>query len=153
MSGAPIALLGIGALVAGCAPTGPIAVYEGAPRDRSKIAVIHRSGAGAGLTVFRIDDHDTRGFEWHVEPGPHRICVELKQYGEALNVEYKVWAYCPIDFEAEAGGTYRIISQNGQRRAAGDTEVSLGVLLVDAKQAIVGAPVGCDDRRPRFAAP
>jgi hypothetical protein len=146
-----IALL-VAIAAAGCAST-PIALYEGPPREQSEIAVIRRSASRADLKVFRVDARDTRGMEWHVAPGPHRVWVELKLYGEAMNVSFTAWTYCSIDFEAEAGGTYRILSENDQRRQAVDTEVTLGVRLVDANDDLVGALSGCYDRRPAFATP
>ena len=144
---APVSVLALA--IVSCGGGGPVMLYPGPARDRSQIAVIRRSG-GADIRILRIDESNTRGFEWHVAPGPHRLWVELKQYGEAMNVSFKAWMYCPIDFEAEAGGAYKIISENGQRRAAVDTEVTLGVRMVDASDAIVGTPGSCTDRRPRF---
>src|SRR5262245_15490877 len=117
----------------------PVLLYPGPARDRSEIAVIRRS-SGADIRVLRIDDRDTGGFEWHVAPGPHRVWVELKMYGEAANVSFSTWTFCPIDFAAEAGGAYQIVSDNDLRRAAVDTEVTLGVHVVDAREKIVGTP-------------
>ena len=137
--------------LAGCA-TGPAVLYEGPPREPSEIAVVRRAGRG-NLRVVRIDDFDTGGFEWHVEPGAHRLWVELKMYGDALNVSYSAWTWCAIDFEAEAGWNYQVVSESGQRRQAVDTEVTLGFRMVDGQGQLVGTPAGCFDRRPAFASP
>ena len=148
---APLLALSLALAGEACA-RGPALLYPGPERERSQIAVIRRAG-GPGLRVLRIDDRDTGGFEWHVAPGPHRVWVELKLFGEAMNVSFSAWTYCPIDFEAEAGGAYRIVSENDQRRQAVDTEVTLGVHVVDAQDGIVGTPEDCYDRRPAFATP
>jgi hypothetical protein len=136
----------VGLLASACA--GSVELYDGPARDLSELGVIRRKGRG-DLVVFQIDDYETRGFEWHVEPGPHRVWVELKQYGEAMNVSFTAWTYCSIDFEAKAGEAYQVVSENNQRRAAVDTEVTLGVRIVDANDELVGTPE-CTDRRPRF---
>jgi hypothetical protein len=112
--------------------------------------VVRRSARSADLTVFRIDDRDTRGYEWHVAPGPHRMWIELVQYGTAMNVRFKGWMYCAIDFEAVAGDTYQVISESAQRVRGGDTDVSLGLRVVDGSGASVGIADGCSGRRPRF---
>ena len=135
-------------LAVGCA-SGPTALYEGAPRDRSRIAVLRRAGSHPDVTVFRIDDTDTRGFEWHMEPGPHRVWVKLLQYGTALNVEFTAWSYCWIDFETRAGDDYQIVSENNQEAAGADTAVTLGTRIVDGRGMTVGEPE-CSGRAPRF---
>jgi hypothetical protein len=147
----PLLAFALAIVGAACAPRGPALLYPGPARDPSQIAVIRRPGGGLGLRVLRIDDHNTGGFEWHVAPGPHRIWVELQLFGDAMNVSYKAWMYCPIDFDAVAGGIYRLVSENGQRRQAVDTEVTLGVHVVDAQEEIVGTPGDCSGRRPAFA--
>lgn len=125
-----------------------MALYDGPTQERSEIAVIRRS-SGGDLRVFRIDAQYTRGYEWHVEPGPHRVWAELVQYGTALNVRFKGWTYCSIDFEASAGGDYQVVSENDQQHYASGTEVSLGTRIVDAAGETVGWPE-CSGRRPRF---
>jgi hypothetical protein len=135
---------------AGCA-SGPIELYEGGPRDRSEIAVIRRSAARADLTVFRIDSYHTNGHEWHVEPGPHRVWVQLVQYGVAMNVRFKANMFCSLDFDATAGDTYEIASNSDQRFSGVNTEVKFGTWIIDGRGATVAEPQ-CYDRPPRFDA-
>jgi len=136
-----------GLLASACAEV-QVDLYEGPARDRSQIAVVRRPAYG-GVTVFRIDDYDTRGYEWHVMPGSHRVWIELRQYGDAMNVTYSAWMFCSIDFEAEAGGTYQVLSESGRRTAALDTEVTLGVSMVGADGERVEISE-CTHRRPSF---
>jgi hypothetical protein len=135
-----------GLLASACA--GPVELYEGPTRDRSEVAVIRRKGR-ADLTVFQIDGYPTRGFEWRVEPGPHRVWIQLVQYGTALNVRFKGWSYCSLDFEAKAGDTYQVLSESGQRHVGADTAVTLGARIVDGTGETVGWP-DCSDLPPRF---
>ena len=144
-----IASSAVGVVVAGCSAA-PTALYPGPARDRSEIAVIRRSGT-ADLRVLGIDDVGTRGYEWHVEPGPHRIWVELVQHGTAMNVNFKGWTYCSIDFEADAGGDYRVVSASDQSPAGGgDTAVTLGMQIVDASGQPVAVSSSCSGRRPQI---
>jgi hypothetical protein len=78
------------------------------------------------------------------------VWVELVQYGTAMNVRFKGWTYCAIDLEADAGGTYQVVSENDQRSGAGGTAVTLGTRIVDAGGHTVGSPLECTDRKPRF---
>jgi hypothetical protein len=106
-----ILALGVLACVSCVAPSPQL--YEGPPRERSEIAVLIRPVVG-DLRVLRIDESRAGGYEWHLAPGRHRVWVELVQFGNAMNVEFKAWSYCSLDFEAEAGGSYRILSENDQ---------------------------------------
>jgi hypothetical protein len=125
-------------------------LYEGPARDRSEIAVLSRQAGGDGdLRVFRIDQTHAGGYEWHLLPGPHRVWVELVQFGSAMNTTFKAWSYCALEFDAEAGGSYRILSENDQEMVGRDTAVTLGVRIVDGAGQLVGSPT-CSDKRPRF---
>jgi len=113
--------------------------------------VIRRLARRSDLQVFRIDDRDTRGLEWHVEPGYHRVWVKNMQYGTAMNVQFTAWTYCAVDLEAAAGGDYQILSDSDQRSGgAGDTAVTLGTRVVDADGTTVGEWRECLDHAPRF---
>src|SRR5262245_28351741 len=123
-------------------------LYEGPPRERSEIAVLSRT-TGGDLRVFRIDQANAGGYEWHLLPGPHRVWVELVQYGTAMSVRFKAWSYCSLDFHAEAGGSYQGLAKNEQHAACIDTAVTLGVRIVDDAGQLVAAP-SCSDKRPHF---
>ena len=77
--------------------------------------------------------------------------VKLSQYGTSLSVRFKFHNYCSIDFRAEAGGQYRLLSENAQEAGQpGDTLVTLGARILDENDATVGSLKDCSFKQPYF---
>jgi hypothetical protein len=144
-----IALIPIAAWVA-CA-SGPSQLYEGPARPREEVASITRV-VGGKTHVWGIDQERTGGGDvWWVLPGAHAVWVDFQVTRFGGDVTYTIWAYCRMDFEAEAGGAYAVESFDTQEQMKGaDVKTTLGAKITDASGKIVGRAGSCVGKRPKL---
>jgi hypothetical protein len=101
-------------LLSTCAST-PAQMYEGPPLPRDQVALVTVEHA-FNVDIIAIDGRRVRGSSWYVTPGWHDVWIRLNVVSGSEGTKSRVWSYCLIRLEADAGGTHRVEADRGDTR-------------------------------------
>ena len=131
-------------LAIGC--LGPQQRYSGPERPRAETALLT---ATSDALVVAIDGASASGGSWAVLPGHHRVWLRVRIFTQSPNMNWTVWSYCQVDFDALASESYETRVRTRKEVASGLSDrVQMEVGISDAGGTLRGVPNYCQAERP-----